>query len=263
MQTEDALVFTTGYQANLGCLSTILGPSDTVIADSSDHASILDGCKLSGARLRPFRHKRMDKLETMLERAAGDGGGVLVVVDGVFSMEGDVCDLPEVVELCRSHGARLMVDEAHAVGVLGRRGAGASELHDVEDEGGRDVAVQLRHLERVGTQTHGAHHLDRRTLERGTGHDRGDGDGAIARVAKRRRALPDFTERRVAHGQGGLWRDLRQRPDRLERGKKALRPAGLPRRDASSRPEPRIGSRGLSHHRLLRKNQRVASPGRV
>ena len=133
MQTEDALVFTTGYQANLGCLSTILGPSDTVIADSSDHASILDGCKLSGARLRPFRHKRMDKLETMLERAAGDGGGVLVVVDGVFSMEGDVCDLPEVVELCRSHGARLMVDEAHAVGVLGRRGAGASELHDVED----------------------------------------------------------------------------------------------------------------------------------
>ena len=93
MGTEDALVFTTGYQANLGCLSGVLGASDTVIADSGDHASILDGCKLSGARLRPFRHQRLDKLEQMLERAAGDGGGVLVVVDGVYSMEGDVCDV--------------------------------------------------------------------------------------------------------------------------------------------------------------------------
>jgi 8-amino-7-oxononanoate synthase len=132
MHTEDALVFTTGYQANLGCLSGVLGPSDTVIADSSDHASILDGCKLSGARLRPFRHRRLEKLGSMLERSAGDGGGVLVVVDGVYSMEGDVCDLAGVVELCRAHGARLMVDEAHAVGVLGPRGAGSCELYGVE-----------------------------------------------------------------------------------------------------------------------------------
>ncbi|HEY8779026.1 MAG TPA: aminotransferase class I/II-fold pyridoxal phosphate-dependent enzyme, partial [Solirubrobacterales bacterium] len=86
MGTEDAIVSTTGYQANLGCIGTILEPGDTVICDSGDHASILDGCRLSGARLRPFRHNRMDKLETMLERAADDGGGVLVVVDGVFSM---------------------------------------------------------------------------------------------------------------------------------------------------------------------------------
>jgi len=134
MQTEDALAFTTGYQANVGCLGTILEPGDTVICDSGDHASILDGCRLSGARLRPFRHNRMDKLEKMLERAAGDGGGVLVVVDGVFSMEGDVCDLPRIVELCRAHGARLMVDEAHGAGVLGARGAGASELFGLEDE---------------------------------------------------------------------------------------------------------------------------------
>src|SRR5438105_2255263 len=132
--TEDALVFTTGYQANVGCLSAILGASDTVIADSGDHASILDGCKLSGARLRPFRHNRLDKLEQMLERAAGDGGGVLVVVDGVYSMEGDVCDVASVAELCRAHGARLMVDEAHGVGVLGARGTGASELFAVEHE---------------------------------------------------------------------------------------------------------------------------------
>src|SRR5918997_1322073 len=133
MGTEAALVFTTGYQANVGCIGTILGPGDTVICDSGDHASILDGCRLSGAKLRPFRHNRMDKLEKMLERAAAEGGGVLVVVDGVFSMEGDVAPLPEIVELCRAHGARLMVDEAHGAGVLGARGAGTAELFGVED----------------------------------------------------------------------------------------------------------------------------------
>jgi 8-amino-7-oxononanoate synthase len=134
MGSEDAIVFTTGYQANLGCIGTILEPGDTVICDSGDHASILDGCRLSGARLRPFRHNRMAKLETMLERAGQDGGGVLVVVDGVFSMEGDICDLPTIVELCQRHGARLMVDEAHAVGVLGARGAGTCELFGLEDQ---------------------------------------------------------------------------------------------------------------------------------
>jgi len=134
MGTGDALAFTTGYQANVGCLSTLLEPGDTVICDSGDHASIMDGVAMSRARIRPFRHNRLDKLEQMLERAAGDGGGVLVVVDGVYSMEGDVCDLPPIVELCRMHGARLMVDEAHGVGVLGARGAGACEAFGLEDE---------------------------------------------------------------------------------------------------------------------------------
>jgi 8-amino-7-oxononanoate synthase len=133
MGTEDALVFTTGHQANVGTLGTILAPGDTVIADSGDHASILDGCLLSRAKLRPFRHNRLDKLQKMLERAADDGGGVLVVVDGVFSMEGDVAPLPQIVDLCRMHGARLMVDEAHGAGVLGARGAGTAELFGVED----------------------------------------------------------------------------------------------------------------------------------
>jgi 8-amino-7-oxononanoate synthase len=134
MGTDDALVFTTGYQANVGCLSTILAPGDTVICDSGDHASIMDGVMMSRARLRPFRHNRLDKLEQMLERATGDGGGILVVVDGVYSMEGDVCDLPPIVELCQRHGARLMVDEAHGVGVLGARGAGACEAFGLEDQ---------------------------------------------------------------------------------------------------------------------------------
>ncbi|HEY8867369.1 MAG TPA: aminotransferase class I/II-fold pyridoxal phosphate-dependent enzyme [Solirubrobacteraceae bacterium] len=133
MGTEGAIVFTTGHQANLGCIGTILGPGDTVVVDSGDHASILDGCILSRAKMRVFRHNRLDKLERALERAARDGGGVLVVVDGVFSMEGDVAPLAEVSDLCALFGARLMVDEAHACGVLGARGAGTSELLGVED----------------------------------------------------------------------------------------------------------------------------------
>jgi 8-amino-7-oxononanoate synthase len=133
MGTEAALVFTTGHQANLGALGTILGPGDTVIADSGDHASILDGCILSGAKMRAFKHNRLDLLEKRLRAAQADGGGILVVVDGVFSMEGDVAPLPEICDLCDEFGARLMVDEAHALGVLGARGAGLCELLGVED----------------------------------------------------------------------------------------------------------------------------------
>jgi 8-amino-7-oxononanoate synthase len=133
METEDALVFSTGHQANVGTLGTLLGPADTVIVDAGDHASILDGCLLSRAKLRPFRHNRLDKLEKMLARAQEDGGGVLVVVDGVFSMEGDIAPLVEICELCERYGARLMVDEAHGAGVLGARGAGTAELLGVGD----------------------------------------------------------------------------------------------------------------------------------
>jgi 8-amino-7-oxononanoate synthase len=133
MGTEDAIVFSTGHQANLGTLGTLLDQRDTVIVDSGDHASILDGCLLSRAKLRPFRHNRLEKLERALERAQGDGGGVLVVVDGVFSMEGDIAPLPEICALCETYGARLMVDEAHGAGVLGARGAGTHELLGVSD----------------------------------------------------------------------------------------------------------------------------------
>lgn len=138
MGTEDALVFTTGHQANVGTLGTLLSPGDTVIVDSADHASILDGALLSKAKLRPFRHGRLDKLEKALARSCEDDSGALVVVDGVFSMEGDVAPLADIAELCKAHGARLMVDEAHGAGVLGARGAGACELLGVEG------AVDLR-----------------------------------------------------------------------------------------------------------------------
>src|SRR3954471_5315689 len=133
MGTDAALVFTTGHQANVGTLGTLLAPGDTVVADSGDHASILDGCLLSRAKLRPFRHNRMDKLERALEKATNDSGGILVVVDGTFSMEGDIAPLPAICDLCERYGARLMVDEAHAAGVLGARGAGTAELLGVED----------------------------------------------------------------------------------------------------------------------------------
>jgi 8-amino-7-oxononanoate synthase len=131
--TDAALVFTTGHQANVGTLGTILAPGDTVIADSGDHASILDGVILSRAKLRAFRHNRIDILERRLEKATEDGGGILIVVDGVFSTEGDVAPLPEICDLADRFGARLMVDEAHALGVLGARGAGTCELLGVED----------------------------------------------------------------------------------------------------------------------------------
>jgi 8-amino-7-oxononanoate synthase len=133
MNTEDAIVFSTGHQANVGTLGTLLGPADTVVVDSGDHASILDGCLLSRAKMRPFRHNRLDKLEKMLGRAQDDGGGVLVVVDGVFSMEGDIASLASICELCEHYGARLMVDEAHGAGVLGVHGAGTAELLGVAD----------------------------------------------------------------------------------------------------------------------------------
>jgi 8-amino-7-oxononanoate synthase len=159
MGTEEAIVFTTGHQANLGTLGTILAPGDTVIADSGDHASILDGCLLSRAKLRPYRHGRLDKLEKALGRAADDGGGVLVVVDGVFSMEGDVAQLPEIVELCAAHGARLMVDEAHGAGVLGARGAGASELLGVEDRVDLRMGTFSKSLASCGGFIAGSHEV--------------------------------------------------------------------------------------------------------
>src|ERR687890_904754 len=159
MGAADAIVFTTGHQANIGTLGTILGPGDTVIADSGDHASILDGCLLSRAKLRPFRHGRLDKLEKMLERAGEDGGGVLVVVDGVFSMEGDVADLPRIVELCRAHGARLMVDEAHAAGTLGARGAGTAELLGVEPDVDLRMGTFSKSLASCGGFIAGSHEV--------------------------------------------------------------------------------------------------------
>src|SRR5213082_3020601 len=159
MGTEEALVFSTGHQANLGALGTLLGPGDTVIADSGNHASILDGCLLSRAKLRPFRHGRLEKLEKALARAQGDGGGVLVAVDGVFSMEGDIAPLGDICELCERYGARLLVDEAHGAGVLGAGAAGTAELLGVADRVDLRMGTFSKSLAACGGYVAGPHEV--------------------------------------------------------------------------------------------------------
>jgi 8-amino-7-oxononanoate synthase len=116
--TEAALVFSTGYQTNVGTISSLVGRRDFVITDKDDHASIVDGCRLSFGQMRRFRHNDMAHLERVLA-GLPDDVGKLVVVDGIFSMGGDIAPLPEIVPLCQKYGARLMVDDAHSIGVLG------------------------------------------------------------------------------------------------------------------------------------------------
>jgi len=127
--------------------------------DSGDHASIMDGVAMSHARIRPFRHNRLKRLEEILERAAGDGGGVLVVVDGVYSMEGDVCDLQTVVPLAKRYGARVMVDEAHGVGTLGAHGRGACEALGVEDDVDLRMGTFSKSLASCGGFLAGSHEV--------------------------------------------------------------------------------------------------------
>lgn len=112
-----ALVFPTGYQANLGVIASLLSRNDVVIVDREAHASVYDGCGMSLAKVRRFAHNDMEDLERQLARCPSDAGR-LVVVDGVYSMAGDLCPLPETVRLCRRYGARLLVDDAHGLGVL-------------------------------------------------------------------------------------------------------------------------------------------------
>jgi len=129
---EDCLVFSTGYQANLGAVSGLVGRGDTVFLDKLDHASIVDGAKMSYGETERFNHGDLAQLERKLERRGSKGA--LVVVDGVFSMEGNVADLPNLVEVSRRHGAALMVDDAHALGVLGPNGDGTAAHFGLVDE---------------------------------------------------------------------------------------------------------------------------------
>ncbi len=125
-EREAALVYASGYQMNLGVVSALVGKGDFAIVDKLDHASILDGCRLSHGEIRRFKHNNMVDLERVLKEI-GPGHGKLVIVDGVFSMEGDIAPIPEISKLCRKYGARLMVDDAHATGVMGKHGRGTCE----------------------------------------------------------------------------------------------------------------------------------------
>jgi 8-amino-7-oxononanoate synthase len=145
---EAALVFATGYQTNLGAISALLGRNDVAIIDKYDHASIIDGCRLSFGQVKKFRHNDMKDLERVLEGSKDKGK--LVIIDGIFSMEGDIADLPNIVRLSRTYGAKVMVDDAHAVGVLGKGGRGTAEHFALEDQVDLIMGTYSKSLAAIG-----------------------------------------------------------------------------------------------------------------
>ncbi|MCK4607008.1 MAG: aminotransferase class I/II-fold pyridoxal phosphate-dependent enzyme [candidate division Zixibacteria bacterium] len=136
MKRDAALVFSTGFQTNLGTISTLVGKNDAVIIDRQDHACIVDGARLSYGKTYKFAHNDMDDYERVVTNIRKNQlrGGMMVVVDGVFSMEGDIIDLPRLVEVSERHGVRVMVDDAHSVGVMGETGAGTAEHFGLIDK---------------------------------------------------------------------------------------------------------------------------------
>ncbi|MBI5916898.1 MAG: aminotransferase class I/II-fold pyridoxal phosphate-dependent enzyme [Bacteroidetes bacterium] len=134
---EEAIVFSTGMQVNLGVLSSIVGRKDFILSDDSNHASIVDGTRLSFATTRKYKHNDMESLESLLQRIGKDRGAediALIVTDGVFSMEGDVANLPEIVKLAKQYSANIMVDDAHGLGVMGEFGKGTCNQFGLTDE---------------------------------------------------------------------------------------------------------------------------------
>jgi 8-amino-7-oxononanoate synthase len=156
MGRDAALTFSTGFQVNLGTISSLLSSQDTVILDSLNHACILDGARLSFGRVLKYRHNDMSSLEERL-RSVGSGQGKLVVVDGVFSMEGDVADLPGIVALKQQYGGRLMVDDAHGIGVFGEHGRGTAEHFGLEHETDLIMGTFSKSLAAVGGFITGDH----------------------------------------------------------------------------------------------------------
>lgn len=145
---EAALVFSTGFQTNLGTISALVGKDDIVIIDKLDHASIIDGCRLSFGQTRKFKHNDMEDLERILSMEKNKGK--IVIVDGVFSMEGDIADLPNILKLCKKYGARLMVDDAHGIGVLGNTGRGTVEHFRLDNEVDLIMGTYSKSLASIG-----------------------------------------------------------------------------------------------------------------
>ncbi len=134
LKRKHCIVFTTGYQANLGMMSGLAGPKDTIFLDADSHSSIYDGCTLSGAKLVRFRHNDATDLDKRLTRSEGEEGGRLVVVEGIYSMLGDRAPLADFVEVKKKHGFQLLADEAHSFGVLGPHGRGLADEAGLEDD---------------------------------------------------------------------------------------------------------------------------------
>jgi 8-amino-7-oxononanoate synthase len=148
MRKEAALVFSTGFQTNLGVIAALAGKDDVVLLDKMNHASIIDGCRLSFSEVKKYRHNDMGDLERLLRQY--NGRGKLIIVDGVFSMEGDIADLPNIVKLARKYNARVMVDDAHGIGVLGKTGRGTAEHFGLEDEVDLIMGTYSKSLASIG-----------------------------------------------------------------------------------------------------------------
>ncbi len=133
MQKEVALTFSTGFQTNQGIISTLIGPGDVVITDKMDHASIIDACRLSKGEVRTFQHNDMEDLKKILSELGKDQDK-MIVVDGVFSMEGDLSNLPDIIRLAKQYDSRILVDDAHGIGVMGEDGRGTAEHFGVEED---------------------------------------------------------------------------------------------------------------------------------
>ncbi len=132
--SEDAIVFPSGYGANVGIISALCNSEDIIINDSANHASIFDGCQLSGAQIKIYPHRNMRYLEKILSRIPDNITGRLIITDGVFSMDGDIAPLDEIVELAKKYNCKIMVDDAHGVGIVGKTGRGSSEFYNVQDK---------------------------------------------------------------------------------------------------------------------------------
>ena len=145
---EDAILFTTGHHSNLGALSCLVGKGEVFITDKLDHASIIDGCRLSFGDMARFRHNDMADLERQLVRHQVKG--ILIVVDGLFSMEGDIANFPEISKLAKKYGARVFVDEAHSLGVIGKNGKGTGEHFNMEEDVDVMMATASKSLASIG-----------------------------------------------------------------------------------------------------------------
>ncbi len=158
LHQEDAMTFSTGFQSNLGVISALVGMHDYVICDRENHASIYDGCKLSYGKMLRYRHGDMGELERLLQKIP-ESSGCLIVTDGVFSMGGDIAKLPEIVALARQYGARVMVDDAHGLGVIGEGGRGTASYFGLEDQVDVYMGTFSKSLASLGGYMAGSHAL--------------------------------------------------------------------------------------------------------
>ena len=153
---EDVITFPSGFQTNLGIISSLVGRNDYVICDRENHASIYDGCKLSYGTMLRYHHSDMAELEKMLKKVPADAG-CLIVTDGIFSMKGDICKLPEIVELAQKYGAKVMVDDSHCLGVIGEGGRGTANYFHLEDKVDITMGTFSKSLASLGGFMAGSH----------------------------------------------------------------------------------------------------------